>query len=253
MFDAIKKTYRSSLKPADSLFNIYPARPLAAVVVVYLARTRVTPNQVTLFSITPMLAGLTAWMCIDGLWGLWLGVLGVELAYVLDCADGQLARVTGRTSVVGGELDFMLDEIKAYLLIAALTVRWIVLEDGGFKWTVCRSIHSRRAGHCALSHKVRAQRRVCGGNGYGATRPWTIGGRSPCPKEPPVARRNGGPLHQSISGMHTHLCPLQSNGSFVWAYGVVHILYTGQIGLKVSLALGRFAPKDTQSNDEDGS
>ena len=253
MFDAIKKTYRSSLKPADSLFNIYLARPLAAVVVVYLARTRVTPNQVTLFSITPMLAGLTAWMCIDGLWGLWLGVLGVELAYVLDCADGQLARVTGRTSVVGGELDFMLDEIKAYLLIAALTVRWIVLEDGGLNGlyvglstlvvlgtALSLTKFVRSAEYAEATGTVR--------QGHGQSAGAARARKSPLwPVEMAARFISQYPVCIPIFALFNRM------DLFVWAYGVVHILYTGQIGLKVSLALGRFAPKDTQSNDEDGS
>ena len=73
---------------------------------------------------------LVALALLPGAWGLVLGVLGVELAYILDCADGQLARLTGRTSPVGSELDFLMDELKAYLLVVGLTARW-VLQDGG--------------------------------------------------------------------------------------------------------------------------
>ena len=40
LFSEVFRIYKKSLKPADSLFNIYLARPLAAFVVTVLARTR---------------------------------------------------------------------------------------------------------------------------------------------------------------------------------------------------------------------
>lgn len=115
--------YRQSLKPADSLFNLYIARVLAAPFVWFFARTPITPNQVTFLSTFVMALGMGALMTIEGQWGLYLGLIGLELSYVFDCVDGQLARVTGRTSEVGASLDFMMDELKAYLLIAAIAIR----------------------------------------------------------------------------------------------------------------------------------
>ena len=55
---------------------------------------------------------------------LWVGLILVELAYVFDCVDGQLARRTNRTSRLGGELDFLIDELKAYVLVASLSTYW---------------------------------------------------------------------------------------------------------------------------------
>ena len=253
MFDAIKRTYKNSLKPADSMFNIYLARPMAAIVVVYLAKTRVTPNQVTLFSITPMVAGLAAWMTMDGHWGLWLGVIGVELAYILDCADGQLARVTGRTSVVGGELDFMLDEIKAYLLIGALTVRWVVIERGGLDALyVGLSTLVVLGAALSLTKFVRTPEYAEATGTHRQTHGQSAG----------AAHARKGPLwpiemSARLISQYPVCLPIfalfDRMDLFVWAYGVVHILYAGQMGLKVSLALGRFAPRDHQSGDEEKS
>ncbi len=253
MFKEIKRTYQGSLKPADSLFNVYLARPLAAVVVVYLAKTRITPNQVTLFSITPMLAGLAAWMCVEGPLGLWLGVLGVELAYILDCADGQLARVTGRTSVVGGELDFMLDEIKAYLLIAALTIRWIVIENGGVNAlyvglttlvvlgaALSLTKFVRTAEYAEATGAARQTHGQSAGAAHARKGPlWPVEMLARIISQYPVCI----PIFALFNRMDL----------FVWAYGVVHILYAGKTGLSISLALGRFAPKDAPSQDEEGS
>jgi phosphatidylglycerophosphate synthase len=46
-----------------------------------------------------------------------------ELSYVLDCADGMLARWRGTASPVGHLLDFLMDELKAFALLAAVSVR----------------------------------------------------------------------------------------------------------------------------------
>jgi phosphatidylglycerophosphate synthase len=47
--------------------------------------------------------------------------LGWQLAYALDCADGQLARVTGRTSPAGARLDILCDVAVQISVVAALT------------------------------------------------------------------------------------------------------------------------------------
>ena len=45
---------------------------------------------------------------------------------MLDCADGQLARLKGTSSPVGAHLDFLMDELKAFTLVAAVAVRlWL--------------------------------------------------------------------------------------------------------------------------------
>ena len=36
---------------------------------------------------------------------------------------------------------------------------------------------------------------------------------------------------------------------FLWAYGVVHILYAGQTGLEICFRLGRFAPEKRPSDE----
>ena len=54
----------------------------------------------------------------------------VQLAYIFDCADGQLARLKGMTSEVGAYFDFLIDEFKALLLVAVLGIRqWMLTDD----------------------------------------------------------------------------------------------------------------------------
>ena len=132
MIPLLRETYRSSLKPQDSFFNVYLARPLATPVVLLAERAGLTPNQLTFSGLLAMLLALFSWLTpavcgtelLASPQAVWLGLFWVEVAYVFDCADGQLARRTGQTSAVGAELDFLMDELKAYFLIAGLAVFW---------------------------------------------------------------------------------------------------------------------------------
>ena len=49
-----------------------------------------------------------------------LALLGWQLAYALDCADGQLARVTGQTSSAGARVDVLCDVAAQIALVSAL-------------------------------------------------------------------------------------------------------------------------------------
>ena len=111
--------YRQSLKPSDLRFNNWACRPVAAVFVWLLYRTRVTPNQVTFLSLLVALLGDAALLGWEGRGGLAAAAGLLYLSFVLDCTDGQLARLKKQTSTVGAYLDFLMDEIKAVTLIAA--------------------------------------------------------------------------------------------------------------------------------------
>jgi phosphatidylglycerophosphate synthase len=133
MFAAVVDAYRRTRKPKDILWNRFVARPLAAVLIVPLARTRVTPNQVTLATLVVFLGG-AALIALGRGWGaLCAGTAILEVSYVLDCADGQLARLKGTSSPVGAHLDFLMDELKAFTLVAAVAVRlWQPAHD--WRW-----------------------------------------------------------------------------------------------------------------------
>jgi phosphatidylglycerophosphate synthase len=49
-----------------------------------------------------------------------IALVGWQVAYALDCADGQLARVTGRSSAAGARLDVLCDVAAQIGLVAAL-------------------------------------------------------------------------------------------------------------------------------------
>jgi hypothetical protein len=94
MLADIAAIYRASKKKKDiNWFTEWIARPPAAVVVYLLRGTPITPNQVTFLSAFVCIAACAMLVLLPG--HLWLGlaILTLEISFVLDCADGQLARV----------------------------------------------------------------------------------------------------------------------------------------------------------------
>lgn len=126
----VRQLYHASLKPSDIAWNLYVARPLAALALVWLRRSPITPNQLSF-------AGLALFCAVPALFVLWPGRVGfamaivaLEASYVLDCADGQLARLKQMTSAVGAWLDFLIDELKALLLVGGAAARlWLETHD----------------------------------------------------------------------------------------------------------------------------
>jgi phosphatidylglycerophosphate synthase len=105
-------------RSADSLLTHLLARPLSRLVTPRLARTSITPLQVTGLSLAAGL--LAAWVGSwpGGLWGVAAALL-LELSHVLDCVDGELARLTGRGSPFAAAMDPISDRVKDVALIAA--------------------------------------------------------------------------------------------------------------------------------------
>jgi len=122
-FAKVAETYRQTRKPRDILWNRFVARPVAAVLLVPLQATRITPNQVPFASLVVFVGAAVLMALFGGHVGLLVAVLVVEASYVLDCVDGQLARKKGLSSPVGAHLDFLMDELKAFLLVAAAGIR----------------------------------------------------------------------------------------------------------------------------------
>jgi hypothetical protein len=123
MLAAVAEAYRRTKKPKDIPWNRWVARPLAAVLLVPLMRSRVTPNQITLASLAVFAVAMALLITQPGQRGLIIAIVVLEFSYVLDCVDGQLARFRGTSTPVGAHLDFLMDELKAFLLVAATSAR----------------------------------------------------------------------------------------------------------------------------------
>lgn len=118
-----REVYQKTKKVPDLFWNRFVCRPVAAVLVSALKDTRVTPNQVTLASFVVGVAAAGLLIVLPGHVGLIVAVLVYQASYVLDCADGMLARWRGIASPAGHLLDFLMDELKAFAILAAAAIR----------------------------------------------------------------------------------------------------------------------------------
>jgi hypothetical protein len=130
---AVTDVYLRTRKVPDLAWNTYVARPPAAALVHAFRNTGVTPNQITLASLVVALISATLLVSLPGHLGLLAAVLVFQLSYVLDCADGMLARLRGVQSPSGHLLDFLMDEVKAFVILAAASIR-LYLEQQRVGW-----------------------------------------------------------------------------------------------------------------------
>lgn len=117
------EVYRKTRKLPDFAWNLYVCRPVAAVFVAGVRDTRLTPNQITLAAFAVAVVSVAMVVGLPGYWGFVAAIAVFELSYVLDCADGMLARWRGIQSTPGHLLDFLMDEIKAFMMLGAIAVR----------------------------------------------------------------------------------------------------------------------------------
>ena len=118
-----RAVYQKTKKVPDLFWNRFVCRPVAAVLVSAVKDTRITPNQITLLSFLVGMASAALLVVLEGHAGLIIAVGVYQLSYVLDCADGMLARWRGIASPAGHLLDFLMDELKAFAILAAAAIR----------------------------------------------------------------------------------------------------------------------------------
>jgi len=114
-------TYRRSLKsPAgEEFFDLLFFRPAAYLLVRLISRTPITPNQVTGLSLAAGLAA--AWgLSWGNRAGMTWGAVLYALANVLDCADGQLARLKNTGTLLGRVVDGAADYISGVFITFGL-------------------------------------------------------------------------------------------------------------------------------------
>lgn len=120
---------RATYKPieVEELIDVYVHRPAARGLVQLIKGTPITSNQVTVISgAFGLLAGILIGFGDPGrLWPVALGGVALLLAVVFDCADGQLARLRGTSSLAGRALDGFVDIVP----IASVFVGYALFLD----------------------------------------------------------------------------------------------------------------------------
>lgn len=240
MWSEIVAIYRSSKKRHDiNWFTEWIARPPASVVVYALRATPITPNQLTFLS-TIIAAGACAMFALlPGHGWLIAGALVFELSFVLDCADGQLARLRRTASPLGHLLDFLMDEIKAMLLLGCVAVRmWRETGDDRLLVVGLAALFCLASGIALTSFMRRPE--------YGAKPPTDDG-------QPAELGKRRGPLGALLNAVewcarfvvhypqYLWLCAVVDRiDLYFWAYAGVNALYLARCLAAIVLRLGRF-------------
>ncbi|MGH7898980.1 MAG: CDP-alcohol phosphatidyltransferase family protein, partial [Candidatus Binatia bacterium] len=119
---------RDAIKLDDALVATFFAAPLANRMLRRIESWPVSPNQVTLVSVAVTL--LAALLFASPWWPARVaGAVLLQLGFVLDCLDGQLARHRGQATSFGAWLDFVGNCLQDVFLFAAIA--WGVHASGG--------------------------------------------------------------------------------------------------------------------------
>ena len=127
--------------------NRKASEPLAGLV----AKTRITPNQMTWAAFGIALLSFVSFVYGQNI----VGGLLVQLSSIVDGIDGSLARLKGMTSAFGGFLDSVLDRYADILIVLGLALWSVAYETYSGVWlagflaiagTVCISYTRARIG-----------------------------------------------------------------------------------------------------------
>ncbi|MGW1058697.1 CDP-alcohol phosphatidyltransferase family protein [Micromonospora rubida] len=127
------------------LFSESISQWLGAVFALVAQRLGIRPTAV---SIANLMLGLATSVTVVALAGrvaagdvpAWVvglvALVGWQVAYALDCADGQLARVTGQGSAAGARVDVLCDVAAQIALVAALSATAVAQHPETPSWLV---------------------------------------------------------------------------------------------------------------------
>ena len=96
--------------------NRFLIHPMSRALVNRLIATPVTPNQISVSSMVAAALGAAAYFALAWPWNAFLGLAWFILWHVLDGADGDLARRTGRASPQGELIDGICDHVSQVIL-----------------------------------------------------------------------------------------------------------------------------------------
>jgi phosphatidylglycerophosphate synthase len=240
---AVRDIYRQSKKQRDNFWTEWVSRPPAALLVYLLRHTPVTPNQVSFLAITVAAAGCVTLI----VWRTWLGLivggLILQLAYVVDCVDGQLARIKSMSSPVGALLDFMLDEVKAFMVIGATAAR-LYLQTSDARWLLGGLVGLFAAATGITLTTFMRRPEYLQATGAPPLPPATErGDHAPRSLSPIALVEAAGKYALHYPSWFLYVCAFNRVDIFLFAYVGAHILYLGRSGLIILLKLGRFANK----------
>ena len=120
---AERRLLRSLVKDTDGFMARHVERPISLAISRRLARTAITPNQMSLISIAVGICGGPFFLSSRPLMQT-IGALLFLAHSILDGCDGELARLKFQQSRWGGILDFWGDNVVHTVIFACMGVGW---------------------------------------------------------------------------------------------------------------------------------
>lgn len=157
---------RSRPRELEDPLNFYVYHPLAARLARLLVPTGISPNLVSVGSLLALLAATWAFIGLAWPGNALIGLAFMALWHVVDGADGDLARMTGRASATGELVDGVCDYAGNVVMYFAFA---FLLDDtlGGWAWALACSAG---ASHIVQTNHAETQRRLYLWRAYGV--PW---------------------------------------------------------------------------------
>jgi len=129
--EEIRERIKKAVKTEDGIIATLISSRFSALLLRYMGPTSITPNQVSAFSL--VLSFIAGYLLYLGhYWALVAGAIMIQVHFVFDCLDGELARFQQRTSIYGGWLDQMIDRISEFIFVMGLT--WGLYRQSGDWW-----------------------------------------------------------------------------------------------------------------------
>lgn len=235
----IAKIYRKYKKKQDiNWFTEWLCRPCAAAFVYLFHNAPITPNQVSFLSFI-VAAGAGAMFACGLSYG-WLVAAAIvyHLSFILDCTDGMLARSRQTTSVLGHLLDFLMDQIKAMMIFACVTIRLYQTEgEDYFLLFGIAGLFALATGLTLTSFMRRPE--------YSGAQPTQDGQPAVIPERSGLVGKVLSLLeHAARTVVHypqyLWLCAaFDRMDIYFWVYGAINVLYIGRAGLAIVWRLGR--------------
>lgn len=219
---AWQQRLRNASRGGDGLYSFAVVRRLSRRGTALALRLGWRPNPVTALSLTlGLIAAALVWTGRPWAWV--VAAVLLQLALIVDCMDGEIARFTRRFSAFGGWLDGVGDRVKEYAMFAAAAA--VATRDGdssGWLWAVIAMalVAGRHLEDYSYTDKLAPSRL----------------------SRPELLDVGPGPDHRARSGARTSLTgrPGPRRRVVFWAKKVVHLpIAERYLLLSVLLVIGR--------------
>ncbi|OGT06733.1 MAG: hypothetical protein A2103_01205 [Gammaproteobacteria bacterium GWF2_41_13] len=104
---------------------------LSKIIIFIAYNLKFTPNGLTVLSTIVIAIGMGFIVAKPtSLWFAMLNILCLQLGFMLDCADGTLARLQNKNSLFGALLDPFLDRVNNFIVFIGFCVAWFFKSKG---------------------------------------------------------------------------------------------------------------------------